>query len=438
MTKDQNEAPAKSVLVPMLTISGLFFMFGFVTWLNGSLIPFLQIACELTHFQAYFVTLAFYIAYTVCALPMSLVIRRTGYKRGLIFGLLVMMVGSLIFIPAANLRLFSIFLIALFVLGAGLTVLQAASNPYVVMIGPRESAAARVSILGILNKAAGVLAPLAFTALVLSDMSGFTDEYLATLSDTDRALALSDLSSRLVMPYLVMAGLLLAITVFVWLALLPEPEFDVDNRKSVDRPSVPGSPQLVLGAVTLFFYVGAEVIAGDTIGLFGKGAGVVNFGSLTSYTMGFMVLGYILGIAAIPRWISQSNALLGCAILGIVFSMLVLRGDMENTQLWMTMFSWTGGEPLPNAVLYVALLGFANALVWPAVWPLALEDLRSDQISTGSALLIMGIAGGAIIPLVYGALADSFGDAQRSYLVLLPCYAFILFYAVKGHKLRSW
>ena len=148
----------RSTLIPMLIVSGLFFMFGFVTWLNGSLIPFLQIACELNHMEAYLVTMAFYIAFIVMALPMSVILRRVGFKNGMMLGLFVMVVGALIFIPAALLRMYSIFLIALFVLGTGLTILQTAANPYIVLIGPPETAAVRISIMGVLNKGAGVVA----------------------------------------------------------------------------------------------------------------------------------------------------------------------------------------------------------------------------------------------------------------------------------------
>lgn len=432
----QHSASSPSSLTPMLIIGGLFFLFGFVTWLNGSLIPFLQIACELSYTQAYFVTFVFYISYTVLALPSSLILRRTGYRRGMALGLSIMVAGALLFIPAAWLREYSVFLLALFILGAGLTILQTAANPYIVMIGPRETAAVRISVMGILNKGAGFIAPLVFTALVLSDMSRFSEARIASLDAAARAAELAELSARLMTPYLIMAAMLLILAVFIKYAPLTEP--------GAEEPAAAGGageksalclPHVMLGALTLFFYVGVEVIAGDTIGLFGKEAGVANFGQLTSYTMAFMVLGYTLGLLAIPRLISQQTALQLSALLGVLFAILVLTSSVESRSVAELLYGWTPIPLLPNAVFFVALFGLSNALVWPAVWPLALQDLSKTQTNTASALLIMGIAGGALLPLLYGALADGW-DPQSAYWIMIPCYLFILFYAVKGHKLR--
>ncbi|WP_133469854.1 sugar MFS transporter [Paraglaciecola marina] len=435
MTSTNNQ-PSSSLL-PMLIIGILFFMFGFVTWLNGSLIPFLKVACELSHFEALLVTFAFYISYTVMALPMSYILRHTGFKDGMVLGLFVMVVGALMFIPAAYFRMYSIFLVALFMLGAGLTILQTASNPYIVLLGPRETAAVRISIMGILNKGAGIVAPLVFTAFVLTDMSQFTETRLASLDMEQRAVELAELSSRLITPYLIMAGMLFVLGLFI--KSVPLPDINSDEEASEDDDSsILQKPQVILGAIALFFYVGVEVLAGDTIGLFSKELGVTNFGELTSYTMGFMVVGYVLGMLFIPRMLSQSFALAISAIAGATFTVLLLNASTVSTDLWDLLFGWTGVPAIPNAVLYVALLGLANALVWPAVWPLALSGLNQKDTSTASALLIMGIAGGAIIPLIYGYLADGSGDLQSPYWIMVPCYVFIAFYAVKGHKLTHW
>jgi glucose/galactose transporter len=425
-------------LLPMVIIGGLFFMFGFVTWLNGSLIPFLQIACELENMQAYLVTMIFYLAYTIVALPSSMILRRTGYKNGMLLGMIIMAVGALMFVPAALTREYSLFLLALFVLGAGLTLLQTASNPYIVLIGSRETAAVRISLMGVLNKAAGVIAPILFTAFVLTDMGQYSDVSLAVLSPELKSQKLVELSARLVNPYLIMAGMLLVLAVFLKMAPLPEPEIEEDDVSPDDGSTILSHPQLVLGAVTLFFYVGAEVIAGDTIGLFGKDLGVSNFGELTSYTMSFMVVGYLLGMVLIPRWVSQQMALIGSALLGIMFSILLVTANQNDSSLWAFLFSWTGVPAIPDAVLYVALFGLSNAMVWPAIWPLALNGLNARLTSTGSALLIMGISGGAILPVVYGALADSYQNAQQAYLLMIPFYLFILFYGLKGHKMKTW
>lgn len=428
-----------STLLPMLIICSLFFVFGFVTWLNGSLIPFLQIACELTHFEAYFVTLSFYIAYTVFAIPATWLLRRTGYRRGLALGLLVMALGALVFIPAALMREYSIFLTALFVLGAGLTLLQTASNPYIVVIGPRETAAVRVSILGVVNKTAGVLAPIAFSILALNDMGQFNEASLAELAGVDRTLMLNSLSERLVMPYVWLFAALLVLTAAVFVSPLPEPPTDPkSDATDIRLTALVKHPRLILGAVTLFAYVGVEVIAGDTIGLFGKSLGVADFGTLTSYTMIFMVTGYVLGIVLIPRFVGQARALQVSACLGIVLSIaIVLLPDVTSYAIAAPQ-RLLGLVPVPDVVVLVALLGLANALVWPAVWPLALEGLSIAEISAGAALLVMGIAGGAILPLVYGLLSDLWVSEQVAYIVLLPCYSMILFFALKGHKMVTW
>lgn len=427
--------PQRSSLLPMLLIGILFFVFGFVTWLNGALIPFLKIACQLNEFQALLVAFVFYIAYFVMALPMSSLLTRFGYKNGMVIGLAVMCAGALLFVPAALAAQFSLFLLALFVLGTGLTILQTATNPYIVCIGPRSSAAMRISCMGIVNKGAGFIVPLLFSAWVLTGMEAYSNEALAQLSSDELQLMLTQLSQRLITPYVLMSAVLLGLMAFVWWSPLPELQLEAaaDDNSSNWR-AVLRYPQVLLGMLTLFCYVGVEVIAGDTIGLFGQGLGVAHFGSLTSYTMAFMVLGYVLGILLIPRWLSQQHALLLSALCGIGFTLGVLLSPADSQQLSQLIIGWSGAPAVPDPVFYLALLGLANALVWPAVWPLALQGL-GRLTATASALLIMGIAGGAVLPLLYGLLAET-GGSQQAYWLLLPCYGMILFYAIKGHKIQ--
>ncbi|MBU2919279.1 sugar MFS transporter [Psychrosphaera sp. F3M07] len=420
----------------MVIIGVLFFIFGFVTWLNGSLIPFLKIICELNEFQALLVTFAFYIAYTVMALPMSLLLDKTGYKNGMAIGLAVMVVGSLLFIPAAQTGNYIVFLAALFVLGSGLTILQTASNPYVVKIGPESSAAMRISIMGLINKAAGVLAPAMFTALVLSGMGDYSESYIAGLDDVARQAKIDELSNALIMPYIAMALVLSALVVFIKFSNLPELELE-DEESTDDGRSIMSFPQVVLGAIAIFFYVGIEVIAGDTIGLYGQSLEVANFAGLTSYTMVFMVIGYVIGVTCIPKYISQQQALLGSAIAGILCVIGVLTSSTESTAIADVLWGWTGIAVIPNTVTFVALLGLAHALVWPAVWPLALMGL-GKHTAQGSALLIMGIAGGAILPLVFGQIAHVTNDTSLGYIVGFLCYGYILYYGLVGHKKRTW
>lgn len=413
----------KNFILPMIIIGALFFIFGFVTWLNGILIPYLKIACQLTDFQALFVAFAFYIAYTIMALPSAYVLKKTGFKYGMMIGLLVMAVGTLIFIPAAMSRIFGVFLTGLFVMGTGLALLQTASNPYVTIIGPKESAARRISILGICNKFAGAMAPLILAYYILNDGDAFV-ESLKSMDAAARAVALDSLAARVINPYIVMTIVLVIMGIGVCLAPLPEIETREDDKQAENgeekKNSIMAFPHLILGVIALFFYVGAEVIAGDTIIRYGQSLGIeLNTAkAFTSYTMVTMVVGYLLGVALIPKVISQRFALKASAVLGVVFALGAIFTDGLTS------------------VIFVAMFGLANALVWPAIWPLALSGLGSF-ISTGSALLVMAISGGAILPLVWGYLSDVF-STQQAYWVVVPCYMFIFFYAVKGYKIKSW
>ena len=439
MQTNSIDSSPKGYFVSISIIGLLFFIFGFVTWLNGSLIPFLKIACELNQAEAYLVSLAFYISYTVMALPMSAVLVKTGYKNGMVLGLLGMAVGALVFIPAAHTRIYPIFLLGLFVMGAGLTILQTASNPYVVVIGPRKTAAVRIGFMGVANKAAGILSPLIFTALMLHGISKYSDANIKLLSPAEKAVAFNQLANRLVVPYIVMAIILVFLAAMVKFSSLPEindNEEESGERFDMEKTSILQFPQLILGAIALFFYIGVEVMAGDTIGLYGRTLGISFFGKLTSYTMAFMVIGYLVGIVAIPRLIKQETALIISAVLGFIVSICVLFTSPINAEISRVLLGWLGVSPIPNSVFFVALLGFANAMVWPTIWPLALDGLGKFT-KIGSAILIMAIAGGATIPPLYGLLSDTHSP-QLSYWILLPCYLVIFLYAFKGHKVKSW
>jgi glucose/galactose transporter len=410
---------------PIVILGALFFIFGFVTWLNGTLIPYLKIACELNNFESLLVAFAFYIAYFFMALPSSAILKLTGFRKGMMVGLLVMAVGALIFIPAAMSRTYYLFLTGLFIIGTGLSILQTASNPYVTIVGPIESAAQRISIMGICNKVAGVIAPLILGMVVLSDADTLTAELL-TLDESAKAMKLDELARRVIVPYSIMAATLAGLSLMIYFSPLPEIEQEAETTAhpdtSKDKTSVLQFPSLVLGVISLFLYVGAEVIAGDTIGSYGQSQGIPLSEAkyFTSFTLAAMVIGYILGIIAIPKYITQSAALTWSAVVGILLSLGAV---------------FTEGY---TSVLCIALLGLANALMWPAIWPLAIDGL-GRFIKTGSALLIMAIAGGAILPLVYGWLADqpSIGSAN-AYLMLIPCYGFILYYSMRGWRIKNW
>ena len=427
----------RAVMVGMAFVALLFFILGFVTWLNGSLVPFLKIVCGLNNFQALWVTFAFYIAYTVMALPSAAVLDRIGYKRGMTVGLAVMGVGALLFIPAANSTQYGWFLLALFTLASGMTLMQTAINPYIVCLGPRDSAAMRISVMGVFNKGAGVVVPLVFSSLMLADIDSYSHTSLAALTPSAQDAMRATLAARLVFPYACMAAVLFLIMVFIHFSRLP----DIPADTTADTASEPTTgvlqfPQLVLGAVALFGYVGVEVIAGDTIGLYGHELQVANFGVLTSYTMVCMVIGYLVGVVAIPRYFSQQAALVGSAVAGLLLTFGVVTGSATATGISQVLVGWTGAPLVPNTVMCLALLGLANAMVWPAIWPMALQGL-GRYTASGSAVLIMAISGGALLPLLYGRLAD-FSSSQGGYWLLLPCYAVILWYALFGHKIRSW
>ena len=429
MTTEQSKG--QSSVMPMVIVAILFFVLGFATWLNGSLMPYLKQMLDLTPLQASLILFSFYIAVTFTALPSAWLIRKVGYKNGMALGMAIMMLAGLLYIPAAQTQTFALFLLAQLVIGTGQTLLQTAVNPYVVKIGPESTAAVRISIWGILNKTAGVVAPVVFTALMASSFVS-TSETLLTQEQIDT------MASGLVLPYLGLAVFLGILALAVKFSPLPELARETfDGAGTSLLKAALARPSLMLGVLALFVYVAVEVIAADTIGLFALSLGVERYTVMTSYTMGCMVLGYVLGILLIPRLLSQQAALAISAVLGALLTLAIVFGNNESFFIANTLFVPFGGIALPDTLMFIALLGLANAIVWPAVWPLALSGL-GNLTSIGSALLIMGIAGGAFGPLFWGLLSGSGLGQQGAYLVMLPCYAFILFYAVKGHKLRQW
>ncbi|WP_442591068.1 sugar MFS transporter [Pedobacter sp. AW31-3R] len=404
---------------PIVIIGALFFIFGFVTWLNSVLIPYLKLACELNNFESYLVAFAFYISYLVMAIPSSWVLKATGFKKGMAMGLVVMGVGALIFIPAALTRTYGLFLLGLFVQGTGLALLQTASNPYITILGPPESAAKRISIMGICNKIAGAIAPIVLGAIALKDVDGFHHKINA-MTPVEKAAELSALAERVILPYVVIIIVLVILAVLIYYSSLPEIDTDQEDETvsaaTAGKTSVFQFPHLVMGVITVFLYVGVEVMAGDTVISYGayQGIPLSTAKYFTTFTLLGMILGYLIGILCIPKYFTQENAMKWFAVLGVILSIAAI---------------FTTGYV---SVLFIALLGFANSLVWPAIWPLALAGLgRFTKIA--SSLMIMGIAGGAIIPLCYGALADVL-NAQQAYWIMVPCYLFILYYGAAGYK----
>tara|TARA_R110002050_G_scaffold204522_4_gene340152 strand:- start:65147 stop:66478 length:1332 start_codon:yes stop_codon:yes gene_type:complete len=425
-----------STLVPILIIAGLFFIFGFVTWINGALIPFMKTINELTSAQSLLVASASYISFVVMAIPASYILTKVGYKKGMSLGLFVMGIGALVFIPAAEARTYWMFLGGIFIQGAGMTLLQTASNPYITILGPIDSAAKRIAIMGIANKVAGALGSLIFGALLLSGIDEIKVK-LTTVSESDKIQLLNTMADSVVTPYIVMAVVLFVLGLLILKAPLPHVEaepIEESQDGGTTKTSIFQFPHLWLGVLTLFMYVGVEVIAGDTIIAYGISLGISADDAkfFTTLTLMAMVATYALGVFLIPKIISQTTALKASAVIGIILSFCIV---------------FTTGF---TSVLFVAALGVANALVWPAVWPLTLKGLGKFT-KTASALLIMAISGGAIIPPLYGKLVDSnkasyIADGMnealatatastKGYWILLPCYIIILYYAISGHKL---
>ncbi|MFD1631898.1 sugar MFS transporter [Pseudopedobacter beijingensis] len=418
----ENKTSNQSTVGPMIIIGALFFIFGFATWLNSLLIPYLRIACELTEVQSYFVTFAFYIAYLVMAPVSTWVLNKYGFKKGMSISLGIMAIGALLFIPAALTRTYVLFLLGLFVMGGGLAILQTASNPYITIIGPVETAARRISIMGICNKFAGAAAPIILGMFLNLSEADKIKQQMSSMSPDEYSAALDKIALQVVNPYIGIVVVLLLLSVWISRANLPEVQGDEEetadhHNVSEDKKSVWNFPHVILGFVTLFLYVGVEVIAGDTIIAYGVSQGIAldDAKFFTGLTMVAMVVGYIIGIISIPNYIQQHNALKLCAILGILFTFGIV---------------FTNGM---TSLYFVALLGLANSLIWPAIWPLALKGVGKFT-SAASGLLVMGIAGGAVIPLLYGQIAHH-TSPHMAYWICLPCYLFILYYAGPGHKI---
>jgi FHS family L-fucose permease-like MFS transporter len=419
--------------ISIMLIGMMFFIFGFVSWANSILIPYFKIACELTNFKAYLVTFAFYISYFIMSVPASYVLKSIGFKKGMMLGFWIMSIGAFIFIPAAMNRAYPIFLLGLFTLGTGLAILQTAANPYITLLGPKESAAQRISIMGICNKGAGILAPLAFAAVILKATDSDLFKNLEHMTGANRNLALNELIQRVIVPYFCVGILLFLLGLAVRFSPLPEIDTDQENDpiSEVNSPktSIFQFPHLILGAIAIFLHVGTQVIAIDTVIGY---AGSMNIQLMEakifpSFTLAATILGYIIGIICIPKYISQVNALRACTILGLLFSFGILMSS-GNVEL--------AGLHVDISICFVVLLGLANSLIWAGIWPLALDGLGKFT-KIGASILIMGLCGNAILPLFYGYFADLY-DLRLAYVVLIPCYLYLIFYAIRGHKIRQW
>lgn len=420
-------------ILSIFLIGVMFFIFGFISWVNAILIPYFKIACELTSFQSYLVAFAFYIAYFFMSVPASFILKKYGFKKGMMFGFWAMALGAFIFVPAALTRTYPTFLMGLFTIGIGLAILQTAANPYITILGPKERAAQRISIMGICNKAAGILSPLVFAAVILKPTDTALFAELQNMGDVERGAALDELIRRVITPYTALGTFLLVLGYLVYRSPLPEIDTEHETEEVASQNSGKKSifqfPHLILGALAIFLHVGTQVIAIDTIIPYANSMGIdlLEAKAFPSYTLACTIIGYLIGISLIPKVISQVTALRICTVLGTIFTLGIIYASGEINLL---------GHISDVSIWFVVLLGLANSLVWAGIWPLALDGLgRFTKL--GSSIMIMGLCGNAIMPLVYGHFADMH-STREAYWVLIPCYLYLVFYAMKGHKIRKW
>ena len=433
LIENKNEVTGKQLRISILIVGGLFFTMGFISWMNAILIPYFKIACELTNFASYLVAFAFYISYFVMSVPAGYMLKKMGFRKGLMYGFVIMSVGAFIFVPAAMMRSYETFLLGLFSLGAGLAIIQTAANPYITILGPIERAAQRFSIMGIFNKGAGILAPIVFASVILKATDNELFTQLPLMSAGEREVALTELIRRVIVPYVCLGLLLIGCAIFIRFSPLPEINTEHESPELAEANSSKNTifhfPHLILGAVAIFLHVGTQVIAIDTVISY---AGSMNIQLLEakvfpSYTLAATLCGYVLGIIVIPRFIKQVNALRLCTTLGTIFTLMIIYAHGEVTVF---------GHKTDVSIWFVVLLGLANSLIWAGIWPLALAELGKFT-KIGASVLIMALCGNAIMPLVYGYYADLY-NLRAAYWVLFPCYLYLVFYAFYGHKIRRW
>ncbi len=423
----------RETFVSMLILGALFFVFGFITWINAILIPYFKIACELTNFQSYLVAFAFYISYFIMSIPASYLLKAIGFKKGIMYGLMLMAIGTFIFVPAALSRTYEVFLLGLFTIGSGLAILQTAANPYITILGAKERAIRRISIMGICNKGAGLIAPLIFASVIFKVTDNEMLQQLPSMGLIEKSLVLDELIRRVIIPYSLLGIGLIAFGIFIRFSPLPEIDTEQESPElltlNADKKNLFQFPYLILGVLAIFLHVGTQVIAIDTVIGYANSMGIqiMEAKVFPSYTLFTTIIGYSLGIILIPKYISQVNVLRICTTLGTVFTLLIVYSYGTYNFL---------GHSADISIWFVVLLGLANSLVWAGIWPLALNNLgRFTKV--GSSVLIMALCGSAIFPPLYGHLADLY-DVRSAYWILFPCYLYLMFYAYYGYKVTHW
>lgn len=421
-SKDKPIALVNNVY-PLTIIAVLFFCFGLVTNLNDILIPHLKKACELTSdFQSSLVQFAFYGAYFLMSLPSGILLQKLGYKNGIVLGLLIAALGSLLFIPAANTRLYSLFLVALSILAAGITILQVAANPYVTMLGPSSTAASRLSIMGTLNSLGATLGPFVGGILIFKGVN-YTIDQLSAMNPEARNQYLNSEASLVQLPFLLLAILFLLLSFMVYKSKLPE-IIEHDKNDVIDEePNTKFNPlkyrHLSLGIIAIFMYVGAEVSVGSFIIRYGQFLNIEGFtlkmgARFVSYYMLLAMISRFIGIFIIGKYIKQENILRYYSTIAFI---LILISVSSNGIF---------------ALWCIVAIGTCNAIMWPTIFPLAIAGL-GKHTKKASSFLIMAILGGAILPMLVGYFSDKIG-IQHAYLINAIAYAYVAFYGFVGYK----
>jgi FHS family L-fucose permease-like MFS transporter len=403
--------------LPFILVSSLFFLWGIANNLNGILIPHLRKALQLTNMQSTFVDTAVYLAYFSAAIPAGMILKKFGYKKGIITGLIVFSIGAFMFIPAANMRAYNIFLLGLFIIGCGLTILETAANPYASKLGDPETSTARLTLAQSFNGLAVFIAPVIGTLFILSGKEFTADEF-AAMTEIDRLAYLSSEAASVKMPYLSLGIFLLAIAVLFLVNNFPELKEDEGTEEDGTLANAIKHKHLVWAVIAQFFYVGAQVcvtsffiraaIAGG--GVDEKTAGYY----LSMYGILFMA-GRFAG-SVFMRWISPNKLLSLYAVMCILLSIVAIKTDGQYV------------------VIALGGLGFFMSIMFPTIFSLGIAGLKSNT-KPASSLLVMSIIGGAIFPVIMGNIIDRFGDdIQIGYAVPLICYAFVLYFGIRGYK----
>ncbi|MGD9555778.1 MAG: sugar MFS transporter [Mangrovibacterium sp.] len=428
-----NSLSGRTIVISILLIALLFFIFGFTTWINAILIPYFKIACELNNVQSLFVAFAFYIAYLVMAIPAGYLLAKVGFKKGIMIGFWILSLGAMIFVPAALTRMYGIFLFGLFSIGTGLAILQPAANTYITMIGSHERAAQRMSIMGVCNKFAGIVAPLLLAAAILRPTDTELFQQIPLMDDATRSATLDALVRRVIVPYASMSVIFFGLGLMIRFSVLPEIDINNENTEiataNSDKTGIVQFPYLILGAVAIFLHVGSQVTGINTVIGYAQSLNMplLEAKVFPSYILAITMFGFVLGIILIPKFINHLSLLRILTTSAVVLNLLFFFVHGQTDFL---------GHTTDLSIWVLVLLGLSNSLMYSTIWPLALNGLGRFT-KMGGSILIMGLCGSAIVPIIYGYFSDQF-DSRTAYWILLPCYIYLVYYAYYGYRVKCW